>query len=497
MHDGCTCSTGESKLTGNKSVSNGNTYYEYECCTSGATVRDQCGQYTGCTDAKLCTSSAHSLTYAGAERSFTVVTPPGLASGGGAEALIIGIHGWTQSAQWACQVMLQPYIANINAIGLCVQGSLNSFYTSGWDTGNTGFEALWSTNDVGFIKAAREWVLGEYAVPDDLTYAIGFSLGGAMTYRLMCEASDVISGFGVVGQSGPWSTTPLDSSKFPWAAGCAQTTPRPLWKGIGTNDYFFTDETARNGWETFVVDVLGCSGEVTDRIVADGVTCSRFESCAVATEFCVYEGMPHIFPSASTTPQGATDNGRGASWQATPAAWDVWREAYSPAADVHSDSWFCTFMKAQLKCVPDGGANTYCTTHEYCLDLCGITPVTAYGPGAWEQDYAGGNQTAPLASPFYTCFDDNDKCTDASMLKYSREYNACYLLKSRDDCLTGALCEWVKDENEPYECRLDNYKLHMTECPIGHAVLSAAPRHPGASAVSIAGLVVATVAILA
>ena len=22
------------------------------------------------------------------------------------------------------------------------------------------------------------------------------------------------------------------------------------------------------------------------------------------------------------------------------------------------DSWFCTFMKAQLKCVPDGGANT-------------------------------------------------------------------------------------------------------------------------------------------
>ena len=83
------------------------------------------------------------------------------------------------------------------------------------------------------------------------------------------------------------------------------------------------------------------------------------------------------------------------------------------------------------------------------------------------------------------------------MLKYSREYNACYLLKSRDDCLTGALCEWVKDENEPYECRLDNYKLHMTECPIGHAVLSAAPRHPGASAVSIAGLVVATVAILA
>ena len=160
------------------------------------------------------------------------------------------------------------------------------------------------------------------------------------------------------------------------------------------------------------------------------------------------------------------------------------------------DSWFCTRMKAELKCVPDGGANTYCTTHDYCLDECGFTPVTAYGPGAWEQDYAGGNQTAILASPFYTCGLDNDNCVDASMLKWTDEYIACSLRTSRDDCLAEALCGWVKDEDK-YRCEVDRFKLHATECPIGHAELSVAPRHHGASAVSIAGLVAATVVILA
>jgi poly(3-hydroxybutyrate) depolymerase len=192
---------------------------------------------------------------------------------------------------------------------------------------------------VGFIKAAREWVLGEYAVPNDLTYAIGFSFGGDMTYRLMCEASDIISGFAVTGQGGPWSrNSGLDTNKYPWAAGCAQATPRPLWKGIGTNDVYYSAEQARTGWESFAKKVLGCCGEVTESAVADGVTCLRFEKCAVATEFCSYTGMEHIYPSVATAPQedGFTDNGRGASWQATPAAWDVWREAFTPA-DVACD----------------------------------------------------------------------------------------------------------------------------------------------------------------
>ena len=42
-------------------------------------------------------------------------------------------------------------------------------------------------------------------IPRQRTFAIGFSFGGGMVYRLMCEASDIIFGFAVVAQPGPFS----------------------------------------------------------------------------------------------------------------------------------------------------------------------------------------------------------------------------------------------------------------------------------------------------
>ena len=354
--DGCTCSKGEARLSGES------TTYEWEgveyrferyvCCTRGETVRDQCGQYTGCTDPTLCESTAYRIAHGGREREYTVITPPGKAEGGNAVALVVGIHGWTQTAQWACQAMLQPYVRQWDVVGLCPQGVLAAAGgQSGWNTasadgGDGDGGGLYEDDDVGFIMAARDEVLARYSVTDSLTYVIGFSFGGNMAYRLMCEESDRLSGFAVVGQEGPWANSPPPAS-MPWAAACAPAVPRPLWVGIGTEDWFYTAARAEEGWKAVATSVLGCSGSITTSrpllaassggMVYNGsvnpkVSCQSYEACAsgAATAFCTYEGMPHIYPSTSGAPQtDETDNGVGESHQATIAAWALWSEARS------------------------------------------------------------------------------------------------------------------------------------------------------------------------
>ena len=171
-------------------------------------------------------------------RPFTVVTPPGKALGDSATALVVGIHGWTQTGKWACQTMAQPYVTQLGVVFLCPQGLNNYLGQSGWNTGSNGFGAAWSADDVSYIRGATSAVLEEFAFADNLAYAIGFSMGGDMALRLSCEASDLFSGFGVVGQSGPWATSGMVGKA--WASTCAPSPrARPIITLSGTQDYFF------------------------------------------------------------------------------------------------------------------------------------------------------------------------------------------------------------------------------------------------------------------
>ena len=329
--DGCTCSAGEAQLTGQtSSFYYGRTYYEYTCCTTGVTTGEECGRYTGCTDASLCTSSTRVWN----GRPYTVVTPTGKALGDNATALVVGIHGWTQTGKWACQTMAQPYVTQLDVVFLCPQGLNNYLGQSGWNTGSNGFAAAWSANDASYIRGATSAVLEEFAFADNLAYVIGFSMGGEMALRLSCEASDLFSGFCVVGQSGPWATSGMVGKS--WASTCA---PSPLARPIiflsGTQDYFFPAAQIEDGFHNYATIVMGCApSSLTTYTAAQGVDCQRYASCsAMATgdvaDLCMYSGMPHVYPSVPTAPQDVDaswpQDTIGTSHQATPAAWAVWR----------------------------------------------------------------------------------------------------------------------------------------------------------------------------
>ena len=142
-------------------------------------------------------------------RTYRVHTPQSVCNTGGATAMLMCLHGWQQDAAWACDAMCAPYAQSRGIVAVCPQGTpdTTAFFTHGrvefgWNTEpGTGWSAV---DDVAFLRRLIGHVNGHVRIPQNLTYTIGFSLGGGMAYRLMCNSSDLISGFGVVAQPGPY-----------------------------------------------------------------------------------------------------------------------------------------------------------------------------------------------------------------------------------------------------------------------------------------------------
>tara|TARA_B100000900_G_scaffold415382_1_gene445074 strand:+ start:1138 stop:2064 length:927 start_codon:yes stop_codon:yes gene_type:complete len=128
------------------------------------------------------------MSFGGLHREYTLYTPDDLPSRAG---LVIAMHGYSSSAQ-----NISAY-SGLNALadehGFVVaypQGTEdqndNAFFNVGY-----AFHAESTVDDVGFILALVERLLGNQQIDSDRVYATGMSNGGDMSYLLACEAPDV------------------------------------------------------------------------------------------------------------------------------------------------------------------------------------------------------------------------------------------------------------------------------------------------------------------
>jgi poly(3-hydroxybutyrate) depolymerase len=266
-----------------------------------------------------CGTSTRSLVIGNVTREFEVYRPSSTcqSSGGSADAFMPGIgappattqspatavvlclHGWRQTGSWACMAMCAPHADAHGYIAVCPSGTVDGVNSlTGW---NTDEASAWSSvDDVGFFRAAVADVHARANVVQNTTYAIGFSMGGGMIYRLMCEASDLFSGFSVVAQYGPWAPNAGIGSAHgaSWVGNCTPAAPRPFWASVGTSDRFFDATNARLGWEGMSRTAKGCSGEPELTLNVSTTTPDR--SPAAASPIAPAASRPSSAPTTSS-----------------------------------------------------------------------------------------------------------------------------------------------------------------------------------------------------
>lgn len=100
-------------------------------------------------------------------------------------------------------------------------------YEEHWhDSDREGTKESWNIDDVGFFRAMIQHLSSRYRIDPQRIYATGISNGGAMSFKLACDAANTFAAIAPV------------SSFFPKAlqATCNPSRPVPVLFMVGTND---------------------------------------------------------------------------------------------------------------------------------------------------------------------------------------------------------------------------------------------------------------------
>ena len=115
--------------------------------------------------------------------------------------ILIGLHGINGSpASFRDQFLFGALASEYKYVGIFPVGwgdEVNSNPT--WNSGSCCLSAMVANiNDVEFIQAIIQEVNKNYFVDESRIWAVGFSAGGMMAYKLACDLASVVTAIGVV-----------------------------------------------------------------------------------------------------------------------------------------------------------------------------------------------------------------------------------------------------------------------------------------------------------
>lgn len=231
-----------------------------------------------------------------ASYSNTVATPLVLAHHGG------GGNAWIQSEHY-------NFIEVSDREGFIVAFP-NGYHRQGleqiatWNAGDKccGVAAEHDSDDIGFIRAVVADIQSKVNIDASRIYATGFSNGGMISYRLACEASDLIAAIAPAGGTervescNPSRPVPvhhvhaIDDSVVIYDGGCND---RDCVAGEGSTG---VEETI-NRW----VSRNSCNATPQTENRATGVECRTYSGCAGGAEvkMCVTPDGGHSWPGGS------------------------------------------------------------------------------------------------------------------------------------------------------------------------------------------------------
>ncbi|HEY8517114.1 MAG TPA: PHB depolymerase family esterase [Candidatus Binatia bacterium] len=254
--------------------------------------RGPCAGKTGAAGTRQITIASGGL-----ERTFELVVPEA-AVGGAPVPLVLVYHGvFSTGAQiLATTGFAEKALAEgfITAAGDGIGRS--------WNAGVCCDPAMSeNVDDVGFTRDMVAAIESEYCIDPQRIYATGFSNGGAMAFRLACDAADLFAAFAPVGGS---------LALFP----CEPAAPRPMQIINMVEDPVVPFALGEFSLREFVKH-NSCSETRVLVELAPNATCEVAPECAdgATTELCAVTGLGHDWPGGERDPQG--------TFSATDAAW--------------------------------------------------------------------------------------------------------------------------------------------------------------------------------
>ena len=191
---------------------------------------------------------------------------------GGLLPVVIQLHGYTGSGQWARQwPQLDGHIDGANIILVTGEGNVDAGGDRFWNATDACCDLYGSgVDDVAWLTSVLDEVIDNFPVDQDRVYFTGLSNGGFMSYRMACELSERVAAIA--------SVAGMD---FADEDACVPTQPVSVLHIHGTNDGTVPYNGASQGWSLpsapeSVKRWAGRAGcdvdEVTDEGPADYVT---------------------------------------------------------------------------------------------------------------------------------------------------------------------------------------------------------------------------------
>jgi polyhydroxybutyrate depolymerase len=227
----------------------------------------------------------------GLGRQYFLHFPPGY-DGRVPAPLVMNFHGNTSTP--AEQQALSRVTGPADDAGVVTLHALG--YGGSWNGGVCCGQAVGSgIDDVGFVSAVLDEVIGSACIDPERVYAMGFSNGGLLAHRLGCELSSRMAAVGsVAGVTG---------------VSCAPSRPVPVIAFHGTADplvpylgdvFFAGAEVNAEGWAAR--DGCGTAWEVSYQ--RGDATCRRALGCpaGVDVELCTIAEGGHTWPGGLPLP---------------------------------------------------------------------------------------------------------------------------------------------------------------------------------------------------
>jgi polyhydroxybutyrate depolymerase len=221
----------------------------------------------------------------GTNRSYLLHIPPGY-DGTSPLPLVFDVHGYTSFASEQLMRSKWDKMADKEGFVLIDPDGVNKSWNAGSCCGGN------QQDDVGFFRAMVKKATEELCIDSKRVYVSGHSNGGAMTYRLACEAADI---FAAVAPVCGWLTV----SK------CEPARPIPVLAIRGLNDTTVKIDTADGDIDQW----LSNDKCARDQVTSSGV-CKTYTSCAADTQVmdCRPRGNHNFFYASNPDNYLVPDN---------------------------------------------------------------------------------------------------------------------------------------------------------------------------------------------